>query len=302
VDSCVRRLADGFSFLESPRWHDGALYLSDFYTHRVILADQRGRYRTICEVPGQPSGLGFDRENRLLIVSMTDRKLLRLEGPRLHEVADLAGLAPYHCNDMVVDDQGRAYIGNFGSDVDVEGLRPTCVILVGPDGSARVAADGLIFPNGLAITPDGQTLLVAETFAHRITAFSRAADGSLRSGRTWASFGDPAGGPAGSLDSSPASTMAQVPGSGRVAPDGICLDAEGALWVADALGTGALRVSPTGATLAYVDTSPDAVYAVALGGDDGRTLFMCAAPPLGRSDPAREFRASLLSCTVDVPG
>ena len=290
MDSYVRRLADGFAFLESPRWHDGALYLSDFYTHRVLLADQQGRYRTVCEVPGQPSGLGFDPENRLLVVSMTDRKLLRLDGSRLTEVADLAALAPYHCNDMLVDDQGRAYIGNFGSDVDLAGPRPTCLILVEPDGSARIAADDLIFPNGLAITPDGQTLLVAETFAYRITAFSRAVDGSLHSRRTWTSFGDPA------------STMVEPLGSSRVTPDGICLDAEGALWVADATGTGALRVSPTGRRLAYVDTSPDAVYALALGGDDGRTLFMCAAPPLGQSDPACESRSALLCCTVDVPG
>jgi sugar lactone lactonase YvrE len=294
MGSEVTRLADGFSFLESPRWHAGALYLSDFYTHRVLMADYRGRHRTVCEVPGQPSGLGWDRENRLLVVSMTDRKLLRLDGSRLTEVADLAALAPYHCNDMVVDDQGRAYIGNFGSDLDVTGTRPTCLILVEPDGAARVVADDLIFPNGMAITPDGQTLLVAETFAYRITAFGRAADGSLHSPRTWASFGETAGG-AGT-------TIAKARESGLVTPDGICLDAEGALWVADASGTGLLRVSASGERIAYIDTSPDAVYAVALGGEDGRTLFMCAAPPLGQSDPTRENRSALLCCTVDVPG
>ena len=157
MGSEVTRLADGFSFIESPSWHAGALYLSDFYRHRVLMADHRGRHRTVCKVSGQPSGLGWDREGRLLVVSMTDRKLLRLDGSRLTEVADLASLAPYQCNDMVVDDQGRAYIGNFGSDAEVAGTRPTCLILVEPDGSARVAADDLIFPNGMAITPDGQT-------------------------------------------------------------------------------------------------------------------------------------------------
>jgi sugar lactone lactonase YvrE len=222
---------------------------------------------------------------------MTDRKLLRLDGSRLTDVADLATLAPYHCNDMVVDDEGRAYIGNFGS---VAGTRPTCLILVEPDGSARVAADDLVFPNGMAITPDGRTLLVAETFAHRITAFGRAADGGLHSPQTWASFGETAGG-AGAAS-------AKARGSGVVAPDGICLDAAGGLWVADATGTGVLRVSASGERTAYVDTSPDAVYAVALGGEDGRTLFMCAAPPLGQSDPTRENRSALLRCTVDVPG
>jgi len=290
----VTRLADGFTFLESPRWHDGMLYLSDFYSHRVLRSADGREFETVCEVAGQPSGLGFDPQGRLLVVSMTDRRLLRFEAgaPGLTEVADLAALATYHCNDMVVDGHGRAYVGNFGSDVDAEGIAPASLILVEADGQARTVAAGLIFPNGMAITPDGKTLLVAETFAYRITAYDIGADGSLRAPRVWAQLGD---------GRDPARTMADVFASGNVTPDGVCLDADGALWIADATGTGAIRMSASGERLDYVRTGTDAVYAVALGGTDGRMLFMCAAPPLGRSDPARESRGALLSCTVDVP-
>jgi sugar lactone lactonase YvrE len=288
----VTRLADGFTFLESPRWHDGLLYLSDFYSHRVLRTPDGHDFETLCEVAGQPSGLGFDRQNRLLVVSMTDRRLLRLEDSGLTEVANLAGLAPYHCNDMVTDEHGRAYIGNFGSDFGRAGIRPAGLVLVGPDGHARTVASGLIFPNGMAITPDGSTLLVAETFAYRITAFGIAADGSLHSRRVRAGLGG---------STPPARTIAEALASGQVTPDGICLDAEGALWIGDATGTGAMRIGQSGELLDYVDTGPRAVYAIALGGADQRTLFMCAGPPFGRSNPARGHDGALLRCAVDVP-
>jgi sugar lactone lactonase YvrE len=288
----VTRLADGFTFLESPRWHDGLLYLSDFYSHRVLRTPDGHDFETLCEVAGQPSGLGFDRQNRLLVVSMTDRRLLRLEDSGLTEVANLAGLAPYHCNDMVTDEHGRAYIGNFGSDFGRAGIRPAGLVLVGPDGHARTVASGLIFPNGMAITPDGSTLLVAETFAYRITAFGIAADGCLHSRRVRAGLGGSA---------PPARTIAEALASGQVTPDGICLDAEGALWIGDATGTGAMRIGQSGELLDYVDTGPRAVYAIALGGADQRTLFMCAGPPFGRSNPARGHDGALLRCAVDVP-
>jgi sugar lactone lactonase YvrE len=288
----VTRLADGFTFLESPRWHDGQLYLSDFYSHRVLRTPDGRDFETLCEVAGQPSGLGFDRENRLLVVSMTDRRLLRLEDSGLIEVADLAGLAPYHCNDMVTDEHGRAYIGNFGSDFGGAGISPAGLVLVEPDGRARTVASDLIFPNGMAITPDGATLLVAETFAYRITAFGIAPDGSLHSRRVWAGLGG----------STPrARTIAEALASGQVTPDGICIDAEGALWIGDATGTGAMRIGESGEPLDFVDTGPRAVYAVALGGADERTLFMCAGPPFGRSNPARGHDGALLRCAVDVP-
>lgn len=194
-------LLDGLSFPEAPRWHDGRLWLSDFYHHRVLTVDESGKTETVASVPNQPSGLGWLPDGRLLIVSMLDRKLLRLDGAKTTEVADLSALAGGPCNDMVVDAEGRAYVGNFGFNRHAgEAERTTCIVRVDPDGKVTKAADDLLFPNGTVITPDGRTLIVGETFAKRLTAFDIAADGGLSNRRVFAQFAD-------------------------VFPDGICLDA-----------------------------------------------------------------------------
>ncbi len=167
-----------------------------------------GHCETMVTVPGQPSGLGRLSDGRLLVVSMTDRRLLRLDGTQLTEVSDLSALAPFHCNDMVVDAKGRAYIGNFGFDFAAKQAPCTTnLIMVQPDGLARVVADELLFPNGTVITPDGRTLIIGESYASRLSAFDIADDGSLSSRRVWATLGN-------------------------AAPDGISLDAEGAIWLA----------------------------------------------------------------------
>jgi sugar lactone lactonase YvrE len=191
---------------------------------------------------------------------------------------------------MHVDETGRAYVGNFGSDVDNEPIESTVLVRVDPDGTAAVAAEELVFPNGTQITPDG-TLIVAETFAFRISAYDVAADGTLSNHRIWADFGD-----------GPAPDLAAVLESDAVAPDGICLDAEGALWVANATGSGALRVREGGEIVDEVGLGELTAYAVELGGPDGRTLHLCAGPPLGEVDPAAERRGAILTCRVDVPG
>jgi sugar lactone lactonase YvrE len=287
----VTVLGEGFSFLEGPRWHGDRLYVSDFYTHRVLAFDEAGRYQTVCEVPGRPSGLGFARDGSLLVVSMVDRRLMKLVDGELVEVADLSHLATWHCNDMLVDAQGRAYIGNFGWDADSEPpVVPSNLIRVDPDGRAHVAATGLVFPNGVVLTPDGRTLIVAETFASRIAAFDVDEDGSLSNRRVWAVFGEPG-------DTVPATVASGLP-----LPDGMALDAEGALWIGDAAGPGALRVAEGGEILEVVGTGDLSVYAVALGGSDRRTLFMCASPPLLQTNPAVDHRAILLSFRVDVAG
>src|SRR5512140_3049247 len=145
----------GLAFPESPRWHDGALWFSDFYTRRVSRATPDGRVEAVVEVPGQPSGLGWLPDGRLLVVSMNDRRLLRLDGVGLTEVADLSGLVSAPCNDMLVDGQGRAYIGNFGFDLQARSsFAPTTLIMVMPDGAARVVAQDMYFPNGAVLTPD----------------------------------------------------------------------------------------------------------------------------------------------------
>jgi sugar lactone lactonase YvrE len=245
-------LAEGFSFPEGPRWHEGKIWISDMHACWVLTIDLNGKTEKIIEVPESPSGLGWLPDGRLLVVSMMDRRLLRLDPEGLKEVADLSRLASYHCNDMVVDAQGRAYIGNFGFDFAANAAKkPAEIILVTPDGQARRVIDDLFFPNGTVITPDGRTLIVAETFGHRLTAFDIKPDGSLSKRRTWADL------------------------KGHY-PDGICLDAEGAIWVASPYPGEVLRVRKGGTITHRVNVSTKP-YACMLGGPDRRTLIVCTA-------------------------
>lgn len=289
----VTVLSTGHTILEAPRWRDGALYVSDFFTRRVLKFDETGGYETVVEVPGQPSGLGWTPDGDMLVVSMVDRALWRFRDGALELVADLSDVATWHCNDLVVDATGRAYVGNFGWD---EGTIPevsgTALIAVEPDGTVSTVADDVVFPNGMVITPDGKTLIVAETFAARITAFDIDADGRLGNRRVWASFAE-----------NPASTTPELVESGVILPDGITLDSEGLLWVADANGSGAVRVREGGEIVQRIPVDEGQTgYAVALGGDDLRTLFICVAKPYSKADPINEPVSRLLSCRVDVPG
>lgn len=274
----LRTLVEGLSFPEGPRWHDGRLWFSDFYTHQVLAVDLEGRLETICEVPQQPSGLGWDPQGRLLIVSMLDRRLLRLEANgTLTTVGELAGLATGPCNDMVVDATGRAYVGNFGFDRHQgEPERTTVLVRVDPDGSCTVVDDDVLFPNGSVITPDGATLIVGETLRQRLTAWRIAADGSLHDKRVWA-------------DIAPHW------------PDGICLDAESAVWVADPRGNATVRVLEGGAITDVVASGERGSFATMLGGPDGRTLFVLTNSGSGPDAAAwRDGRIELVE--VDVPG
>jgi sugar lactone lactonase YvrE len=278
---------DRCSYLECPRWREGRVWVSDFYTHRVLAVVPGGHAETMADVPCQPSGLGFLPDGRALIVSMRDRRVLRRERDgALSTHADLSALAPWHLNDMVVDGNGRAFVGNFG--FDLMGGAPkssTCVLRVEPSGEASIAADGLMFPNGMVITPDGGTLIVAESLAARLTALDVAPDGTLSNQRLWASLERPA---SGSI-------------RGTVVPDGICLDAAGAIWVADAEHPRVVRVAEGGARLDEIVTDKIGVYACMLGGDDGRTLFLCAAPSYREDERAHTCDARLVATRVEVP-
>ena len=285
-------LIDGLSFTECPRWRDGRLYVSDFYTHRVLAVAMNGTTETVAHVSQQPSGLGFLPDGRMLIVSMRDRKVLRREfDGSLIEHADLSGLAPGYLNDMLVNHDGQAWVGNFG--FDLMGGAPACstvLICVEPDGSARVVAEGLGFPNGMALTPDGRSLIVAESTMNRLSAFN-VSSGSLGERWTWAAFGDP-----------PTSTaVAEILGQVDVAPDGICLDAEGAVWVADAAHSRLIRVAEGGRILEERKANGIGVFACMLGGDDGRTLFACVAPSFHEAEAAANDHAAILMTTVKVP-
>src|SRR4051812_1238555 len=185
----LRTLVEGGAYFEGPRWHEGRWWVSDFYRYGVFTVDDAdGKEEQVAEVEGQPSGLGWLPDGSLLIVSMRDHKLLRLIDGRLSVHADVSEFCGGHLNDLVVSSEGRAYVGNFGFDLmgGEDGVT-TNLVRVDPDGSAQVAADGLMFPNGAVI--DGDTLLVAETLAGRITAFTIGGDGSLSDRRLWGQVG-----------------------------------------------------------------------------------------------------------------
>ncbi len=271
-------LLEGLAFPEGPRWHAGRLWFSDIFGYAVHAVDLAGRDEVIARVPQHPSGLGWTTDDRLLVVSMNDRRLLRMEGDTLRPFADLGAFAGGPCNDMVVNEAGRAYIGNFGFDMFANAERQQAAIIrVDPNGTASVAAAGLDFPNGMVVTPDGRTLIAAESYGHRLTAFAIGEDGSLSNRRVFAELGD-------------------------VVPDGICLDAEGAVWVAHARANKALRVFDGGRIAETVEVPEGrGVYACALGGADRQTLFLCTCTVRGpESEAARQGRIEMAQ--VGVPG
>ncbi|MEM9033742.1 MAG: SMP-30/gluconolactonase/LRE family protein [Actinomycetota bacterium] len=276
----MRVIADGFTFLESPRWHDGRLWVSDFFTHRVHAVDvDAGEVETVCELHDWPSGLGWLPDGRLLIVSMRDRRLLRREPDgAIVEHADLSELASYHCNDMVVDAQGRAWVGNFGFEIHVPEPTPALaeIIRVDADGTASVAADAMQFPNGSVITPDGSTLIVAESMGNDLLAFTITESGSLTDRRVWADLGE-------------------------LVPDGICLDAEGAVWFADPMAGGVHRVAEGGEILQTLDTERPC-FACMLGGAEGMTLFALTAATSHPEQAPQARSAHIEAAEVEVPG
>ena len=269
-------IAEGLSFPEGPRWHDGKLFFSDFYRHVVQVIDENGDLGVVATVENQPSGLGWLPDGRLLIVSMLDRKLLRREADgTLVEHADLSAVAAWHCNDMVVDAAGRAYVGNFGYDSHGGApMKPADLARVDPDGTVTKVAGELMFPNGTAITPDGNTMIIAETRAMRLTAFDIDADGGLSNRRLWAS------------------TEPHF-------PDGICLDEEGAVWIADPRGNAVVRYREGGRVADTIEIDRGA-FACMLGGEDGKTLYICTATGSGPHASARtEGRIEVVR--VEVP-
>ena len=266
----------GIDFGEGPRWHDGRLWFSDFFQHAVKAASLDGSVEVVLEVPGQPSGLGWLPDGDLLLVSMLDRKVLRYDGAELHEHADLSEVAASHCNDMTVDAEGRAYVGNFGFDMHGgEDLAVATLALVQPDGTVEASVGDLLFPNGSVITPDGSTFIVGESFGGQFSAFDIGEAGRLSNRRVWA----------------------EVHGT---APDGCCYDAEGGIWFADALGNAALRVLEGGEITHRVETE-QSCFACMLGGDDGRTLFLVTAPDSHPDRTRGSGQGRIDTVRVEVP-
>jgi sugar lactone lactonase YvrE len=244
-------LMTGVAFGESPRWHGGRLWLSDWGTREVLAVDPEGRSEVIARVPSSPFSIDWLPDGRLLIVSGPDGILLRREPDgSLATHADLSGLSEYPWNEIVVDGRGHTYINNIGFDFPDGEFAPGIVALLTPDGPARQAADGVAFPNGMAVTPDNSTLIVAESYANRLTAFDIAVDGGLSNRRLWADLGDGV-------------------------PDGICLDAEGAVWYADVPNRRCVRVREGGEVLRTI-TLDRGCFACMHGGPGTKTLFMVA--------------------------
>lgn len=290
----LRPLVEGGSFFEGPRWHEGRWWVSDFYRHMVLTVDEDGRPEEIMTVEGRPSGLGWMPDGSLLVVSMTDHRVLRrAPDGEVSEHADLSEYCGGYANDMVVDADGRAYVGNFGFDLyGGADPVPAVIVRVDPDGSASVAADDLLFPNGSVIDPGGRTLIVGETAGARYTAFTIDDAGTLTDRRVWAQVAPTPN--RGSLE--------EVIGALRFAPDGCALDAEGHIWAADALGARCCRIAAGGEIVEEI-RAPEGLgfFACMLGGDDGRTLLLCAAPDFAEEARSHAREALLLTTTVDAP-
>ena len=271
-------LVTGISFGESPRWHDGRLWFADWGTQEIVAVDLEGKSEVIVRVPSSPFCIDWLPDGRLLVVSARERLLLRREfDGSLATHADLSGLSEHPWNDIVVDGRGNAYVGNIGFDFPGGEFAPGIVALVAPDGSTRQVADGVAFPNGMAVTPDNSTLIVAESYANRLTAFDIAADGGLSDRRVWADLADGV-------------------------PDGICLDAEGAVRYADVPNGRCVRVREGGEVLQKIDLDRGC-FACMLGGPDGKTLFMVAREWRGMESTSEgERTGQILTAPAPVAG
>lgn len=269
--------ATGLAFPEGPRWHDDRLWFTDQHARRICTLHRSGALQTVAETADLPGGLGWLPDGTLLVVYMTQRRIMRLSGGSLQLYADLSQHARFHCNDMVIDAAGRVYAGNFGFDLHA-GAAPcsTEIVLIDSDGTIEPFASDVVFPNGSVITPDGRRLLVAETFAHRISAFDLHGDGRLRSRRVWAELGE-------------------------ATPDGICLDQAGALWVASPGTRELIRVQPGGAVVARCATR-GTPYACMLGGVERCTLFACTSETDDPEQAARLQSGRIEQVEVEVPG
>mgnify|MGYP003664935022 CR=1 FL=1 len=270
----LKTLVDGLAFAEGLRWLDGQLWFSDMHDESVWRVSEDGTRHRVCEVAGRPSGLGWLPNGDLLVVSMMDKKILRLDGEGVLNVhADLSAVAPRRTNDMVVDKAGRAYVGNFGFDFEEgEPQAATPLAVVEPDGRVSVTADELIFPNGMVITANGKVLVAAETFAACLTAFDIGVDGALSNRRVWAAL------------------------DGGAVPDGICIDANDAIWVASPTTGECLRIVEGGEVTGRVETGRQAI-ACALGGASGDVLFIATSATVAR-DECRALRSGRIEYVV----
>ena len=287
MHTTLKLLVDNVYFSEGPRWHKNKFWFSDFYQRAVFSLDDSGTLEKIVDIPNQPSGLGWLPNGDMLIVSMHDQKVMRFSNGLLTVHSDLSHLTKYTCNDMVVDNEGHAYIGNFGTTKHNVDVVPTCLIHVTPEGIASIVANNLEFPNGTVITPDGKKLIVGETYAGRLTSFDINPDKTLSNRKVWAQM-------------MPTwifiitkirrflKQVAKESGYAVRVPDGICLDEKMGIWVASPTTFEVFRIEEGGHVSDIIST-PQRAYACMLGGSDGKTLHISTAndstPDVAKSKP-----------------
>ncbi|MBO0786686.1 MAG: SMP-30/gluconolactonase/LRE family protein [Actinobacteria bacterium] len=270
-------LMEGIVFGESPRWHDGRLWFSDWGANQVIALDAQGGREVVASVPSFPMCIDFLPDGRLLVVNSPWRQVLRRDRDgSLAQHADLSGVSDKPWNDIVVDDRGNAYVNSIGFDFPGGEFAPGLVVLAAPDGTVSQVADGLAFPNGMAISPDGTTLIVAESYAERLTAYDIGADGGLGNRRSWA----------------------DTPGDH---PDGICLDADGAVWYADVGNQHCVRVREGGEVLATVGLDRGAFACALSRGQDPR-LFVVGQAWGGPGPQSPEPSGRVVAFPAPAPG
>ncbi|HEX4109368.1 MAG TPA: SMP-30/gluconolactonase/LRE family protein [Solirubrobacteraceae bacterium] len=288
----MEQLLDGGKFFEGVRWRDGHWYASDLYEEHVLKITPDGQAEVVAKIAGQPSGSGWLLDGSMIVSSMLNRQVMRVSGGEVSLHADVGPLVINLINDMVVSPGGHAYVGSFGFDFFGGGQpAPGNIVHVTPDGEASVAAEGLLFPNGMVVSPDGKTLIAAETFGARFTAYDIAEDGSLSGGRVW-----------GQAGTTPSWDTFESMLNLDFAPDGCAIDAEGCIWVADALNNRAVRVNEAGEILDQKNGVEGwGLYSVTLGGADGKTLLACIAPSFGAEERKAANEAVLYTYPVDVP-
>jgi 2-polyprenyl-6-methoxyphenol hydroxylase-like FAD-dependent oxidoreductase/sugar lactone lactonase YvrE len=269
---------EGLGYAEAPRWHDNKLWFVDFFSKQVMTLDECGSTEVIATVLGTPGGLGFLPNKTPVVVSQTDFKLMMIDpAGEVHEYADLSAYARGAANELLVDNNGRCYVGHHGFDFfGGAELEPSSLIMIDENQQVRVVAEDLIFPNGSVITEDGQTLIVAESFANRLTAFDIECDGSLTNRRVWAQLGK------------------------QWTPDGICLDKEGALWIGNPLAGAFIRVKEHGEITHKIRFEPRWAVACVLGGKEGLTLFGITAQTNIDEMPRGISQANIISVEVEV--
>jgi sugar lactone lactonase YvrE len=274
----TRPVLDGLAFPECPRWHDSALWFSDQHGGSVWRISSDDRAVAVVSVPGGPSGLGWDSLGSMLVVSMLDKSLYRHHDHTLSHVTDLSAYCTGPANDMVVTADDYAIVGNIGFDFSGgESPRNTVLVSVGSSGQAEVVADDINTPNGMVITPDGGTLILAESFGHRLLAFDLHDGGHLSNRRVFADL------------------------EGAI-PDGICLDAEGCVWYASIGAHEVVRVEPGGAVRERVSTGDREAVACMLGGPDRRQLYVCTATDFHPEDTTRAMQGRIEVAAVAAAG